>query len=158
MEDQAIYRRGPDAIYPCNDVAFDKFDRMKIGNTYRGKFEEPRNSKFFRKWWKMIQFAYDHFEPSELTGKRFEGITPEKNLERFRKDVTILAGHYKQSIRLNGECLVEAKSIAWAKMSEEQFGEFYKASFNVIWDRVFIKIYCNEKELEDILYELNSFS
>lgn len=93
-----------------------------------------RNAKFFRKWWAMVNFAYEHFEPQAIESKYGK---PEKSLERFRKDLTILAGYYNPTYKINGELVLEPKSIAWSKMDEEEFKLFYTATFNAISKYIF---------------------
>ncbi len=158
MEDEAIYRRGTDALYPCNDVAFKKFESIALGAAVRVKVEKPRNSKFFRKWWALVNFAFEYWTPSELSGDRYDGVVPQKDMERFRKDLTILSGRYTQVIRLDGSLQIKAKSISFASMSEESFNEFYKNTFDVVWNKIFLGMYKNKADLERVLFELNGFS
>jgi len=102
-----------------------------LGNVKRLK---GRNAKFFRKWWAMVDFAYDHFEPEPIETKYGN---PEKSKERFRKDLTVLAGHYDATYKINGDVVLEAKSIAWDKMDEDEFKLFYTATFNAITKHIF---------------------
>jgi len=110
----------------------DLLSKIKAGQTISAEFKRKRNYKFHKKYFALLNFAFDHFEPN-LTHK---GQTVEKNRERFRKDVTILAGHYEVVPSINGEPRLEAKSISFGKMSEEDFAEFYNSVINVILSEV----------------------
>ena len=57
---------------------------------------------------------------------------PAKSIERYRKDVTILAGYYTSVFDLAGNLRLEAKSISFAQMEEEEFAKLYSDVINVI--------------------------
>ena len=50
-----------------------------------------------------------------------EHMSPAVQMDRFRKDLIILAGYYESSVRLNGDTRIEAKSISYAAMSQDDF-------------------------------------
>jgi hypothetical protein len=58
------------------------------------------------------------------------------SFERFRKDVTILAGHHHPVVNLKGELRMEADSIAFGNMSEEEFEKLYNATLAVLVHKV----------------------
>ena len=55
----------------------------------------------------------------------------------MRKDLTILAGFYEQSYRLDGSIRTEAKSLAFENMNEETFTECYHAVINAAMKHIF---------------------
>lgn len=57
--------------------------------------------------------------------------------DRFRKDLTILAGFYEQTVRLNGEVRTEAKSLAYGNMEQEEFERCYSSLINAAIKHVF---------------------
>lgn len=57
--------------------------------------------------------------------------------DRFRKDLTILAGFYVQTVRLNGEVRTEAQSLAYASMEQEKFERVFNALINAAIKHVF---------------------
>jgi len=57
--------------------------------------------------------------------------------DRFRKDLTILAGFYEQTVRLNGEVRTEAKSLSYASMEPDEFERCYNAMINAAIKHVF---------------------
>jgi hypothetical protein len=121
-------------------------------------FTAKRNYQFHKKFFALLDFAYEHWEPGELSGPRFEGVTPLRSKERFRKDLTVLAGHFDQEVRIDGSLRIVAKTISFAGMSEDAFSEFYERMKDVIWERIFqhITTYSRE-EFERVALELSSF-
>ena len=96
----------------------------------------------------MITLAFDYWEPPE-------NYVGEKNLDRFRKDITILAGHYEQTVRLDGETRVEAKSIAFGNMTEDEFEDLYSKTIDVIIKYV-LKNYTGE-QLRSVVAQVEEF-
>jgi hypothetical protein len=99
--------------------------KVKIGNPIRMSFIRVRNYEFHKKYFALLNFAYDYWEPPY-------NEVGEKNFDRFRKDIIILAGFYERSVRINGETRVEAKSISFSSMSEDEFEILYEKTIDVI--------------------------
>lgn len=119
------------------------------------KVIKPRNVKFHRKYFALLNFAFENWTPGKLSGKRHKGVTPEKNFERFRADLTILCGHYKQTIRTDNSLNIEPKSISFASMNKEQFEELYSNTINVILKRILTNY--NKEQLDSVIIELLGF-
>jgi hypothetical protein len=66
----------------------------------------------------------------------YKGEPVMPSFERFRKDVTILAGHHHPVVNLKGELRMEADSIAFGNMSEEEFEKLYNATLAVLVHKV----------------------
>ena len=97
------------------------FKKHKPGTVVTCDITEQRNYKFFKKWWDMVGFAYDHWD-AEL-----------KTKETFRKEITILAGHYDVVASLGSNSIKkEAKSIRFDQMEEEDFEDFYSKTIDAI--------------------------
>lgn len=73
-------------------------------------------------------------------------------LDRFRKDLTILAGFYEQTVRLNGEIRTEAKSLAYGNMEPDEFERCYNAMINAAIKHLF-----NGTKDRNTLNQLQSF-
>lgn len=117
-------------LAPNDDEAQDYLRKLKVGQGVQVKVTRTRNYRFLRKYFALLHLAFDQWEPEEVQTRH--GITPEKSFERFRKDVAILAGYYEAAYRLNGDVRIEAKSISFASMSEDEFEELYSKSIDVI--------------------------
>jgi len=106
----------------------------------------------------LFSYAFSIWEPPENKANnliKLSGITPDKSFDRFRKDLTILAGYYDATYRLNGEVRFEAKSLSFAKMSEDEFEELYKKLIDVIVKHVLNNY--SEDDLEEVLENIEAF-
>lgn len=134
------------------------FNRIPLHNTILLKFTHPRNYEFHKKYFALLDFAYGHWEPATLHGRRYAGVVPLKSKSRFRKDLTVLAGYFEQEIRIDGSLRVVAKSISWAQMDEAEFSSLYESTKDVIWDRIFSHMDTYSREdYESVCLELMSF-
>lgn len=123
------------ALVPMNDAEADKLKRIKTGHVARVDIVTMRNGRFFRKWFVLAQFAFDLWAecvtPGEYRGQEIQPV-----FDKFRKDLTILAGYFHPVFNIDGTFKVEADSIAWANMSEEDFEILYSKTIDAILARV----------------------
>lgn len=114
------------------------FEKLEEGEEIEIEITNKRNVKFIRKFFALINLAYENQEHYN-------------NLDNLRKDITISAGFYEERINyITGEVILEAKSISFSKMEEQEFEKVYNAVLDAI-----IKFIGVEKE--DILNELLQF-
>ena len=113
------------ALYPADDEAHEALKKIKAGETVKLSMVRPRNLGFHRKYFALLNLAFDYWEPPE-------NHVGEKNFDRFRKDICILAGFYERYVRLDGSTRIEPKSISFAKMSEDEFADLYGKTIDVI--------------------------
>ena len=131
------------------------FDRLPLYQQFMLRFVAPRNYQFHKKFFCLIDFAYDHWEPSE----EYKGVKIAKNSDTFRKEITIMAGCYDVVASLGGEGVKKvAKSISWSKMTEDEFTVLYDAAKDVIWERIFqhIDTY-TPQEYENVIKQMMGF-
>lgn len=104
-------------------VAFDSdyevLKKIKVGKVYQVDIKNQRNAKFHRKFWALINIAYNNQNHYN-------------SLEQFRKDLTIASGFYEQHETFNGKVRTEAKSIAFNKMDEMEFERLYNSFLDCI--------------------------
>jgi len=106
---------------------------LKTGEIIHADFRKMRNVRFHRKFFALLNLAYEYWEPGEIDSKFG---TPEKNFDRFRKDLIILSGAYHTEIRLDGSVRVEADSISFGSMDPETFEKLYNNVLNVCLKRI----------------------
>ena len=94
------------------DSDYDKMKKLKPGEFYNCTISQPRNIKFHRKFFALIKMIFDNQEIY-------------KSADRLRKDLLIEAGYFNEWVDFHGEEHKEAKSISFAKMTEEDFSELY---------------------------------
>lgn len=137
-------------LTPATDESIDLLDKVKAGSVVKCKISTVRNGKFFKKWWALVNFAFEHWEPGEIehNGDRF---LPKKNSETFRKHLTVLAGYYESSYGIDGKLRIEPESISFSAMTEEEFAKLYSATFDVVLGKILTNY--SESELEDVVLE-----
>jgi len=134
---EAVFIKTLNGLIPANPPTEEWLHKVKIGRMVRGKFTQIRNSAFHRKYFALVNMAFDNWEPGEIDSKY--GV-PEKNFERFRHDLTILAGFYDVTIRLDGSTRIEPKSISFAKMDQDEFEKVYSKTIDVLIKHVYSKL------------------
>ena len=147
-------------LVPASDQDKAIIDKIKVGQVLKFTFTRMRNYKFHKKWFALVGLAFDYWEPTALPDdpekKWMKRVTPEKNFDRFRKDITIRAGHYDAYYRLDGSVRIEAKSISFGDMSEETFEKLYSDTINVVLKQIY-KNY-TEDDLNSLVAQVMSFS
>ena len=120
-------------LIPADDVESERMTRFKTGEYYQVDIKLSRNPHFLAKIMVFFRFCYDHWDGHEV----LEFGTEKTQLERMRKDLTILAGFYEQSYRLDGSIRTEAKSLSFENMEEEEFSECYHAVVQAAMKHIF---------------------
>lgn len=137
-----------------DEISAEALEKYRNGSLLLCKIVQPRNQKFHAKFFALLSVGFRYWEPGEIDSKYGQ---PEKNFEQFRKDVTILAGFYTVDTRLDGSVRVNAKSISFAKMSEDEFAELYNKVINVLLKRIFTQ-FTKEEVIRMAEEEILSFA
>lgn len=135
-------------LAPADAQSVEALAKYKTGDVLGGEFKKTRNYAFHKKWFALVGYAFEAWEPAE-------GM-PEKNFERFRHDVTIAAGFYDLVPCINGELKAEAKSLSFAKMSEDDFSLLYDATINALLKFV-LRNYTRE-DVDRVMDEIARFA
>lgn len=135
-------------LLPAHQSDLEQINKLPAHQPLRVKVTRIRNVDHHRKWWALVNYAYDLWEPPD----EFLG---EKNLDRFRKDLIILCGFYEKHWRLDGTLRIEPRSISFSNMEQEEFDELYDRTVNVIISYV-LKNY-TPTELDRVMRELEEF-
>ena len=137
------------ALIPASEEDADALKRFRVGATINAEISQMRNAQFFKKWFKLVRVAYDLWlELSEMPLYKGEKIQP--NFEKFRQDLTIMAGYYDVVVNIRLETQAVAKSIAWGSMDEDNFQKLYNATINT----VLIKVLHGGRITEQRLHEM----
>jgi hypothetical protein len=94
-----------------------------------------RNYKFHKKLFALLNLAFEYWEPGEIDCK---WGAPEKNFDRFRKELTKMAGYYhvEHSLLDKKSFRIVADSISFAKMDNETFEKLYNRILDVIMKKI----------------------
>ena len=114
---------------------------------------KPRNYKFLQKFMVLMQYSFDNWEPDQVT---YKGEIVAKEFNRFRKDITIMAGHHYTTFDFNGNVHLHAKSIAFGSMEEEDFEKLYSAVIDVILKKVLTNY--SREDLDEVVRNILSFT
>ena len=137
------------SLHPINDTEAEKLRKFKTGDGVRCKVTRVRNYQFLKKWFALVNLAYDYWTPDE------NNQVGEKNFERFRKDIIILAGFYEQHVRVDGSTRIEPKSISFGSMSEDEFSDLYTKTIDALIRHVLPQF--TGEELEEIVRAVEGF-
>ena len=119
----------PKTYYCSNDQAEEWDRKNNIGDEVKAPWKRTRQLWRHKKYFALLNVGFDNWNPGEINSKY--GI-PEKNFERFRKDIAILCGFYSVVVRLNGSTRVEADSISFSKMDEQTFRDLYSKTVDLL--------------------------
>jgi len=124
------------ALVPACDEARRIVAKAKAGQRVDCDVSFPRNVRFHRKFFAMVDHAFGCWEPE---GLKYKGEVVQKSSERFRHDLIILAGYYEPVFNARGETRLVAKSISFGRMSEDEFEEVYSRVADVILQKILTK-------------------
>ena len=155
MTDLTCIKLPSGTFAPADEASCEEAAKFKIGSAVRFKATRQRNYQFHRKYFALLQFAFDHWTPRELQDPKYPGIVPEKNFDRFRKDLIILAGFYDATFRIDGTTRIEAKSISFASMSQDDFDRLYSATIDAVLKHILT--HYEREELEEVVLQLLAF-
>lgn len=129
----------PHGLVPITDEDYDEKKRLKLGTIYSAEIKVPRNYKFHKKFFALLNTAWAYLPERTQNGFR--------SVDGFRQYLTVAAGHYDTFFSPSRKEFVEIpKSISFGSMSEEEFEELYENVYRVIFS--IIGKYVNEEEFK----------
>lgn len=144
-------------LMPATDESRQWFSKLRIGARIEADMVQPRNPMFHRKFFALLQFAFEHWSDTAPPLK-YKDMDVQPDFERFRKDIVILAGRFKPVVNLKGELRIEADSISFAKMSEQDFQLLYSQTIQVLLGRVFKGEQWSENHLREVIDQIVGFA
>lgn len=153
MAEILLTKTATGALAPADPQAAEFIAKLRLGMGISASVKKHRNPRFHRKWFALVNLAYEQWEPE---AKTFKGEQVAKNFERFRKDVIIAAGFYDVVVNINGDVRAEAKSINFSSMDDAEFADLYSKTVDVLLARV-LRNYTRE-DLEDVVDQIMGFA
>ena len=144
----------PMGLVPMDDECSAQLQRIRNGSVVRADYKEMRNGKFFRKYWALLDVAFD-LVSDKVSPMQHNGLPVRMCKDQFRKDVTVLAGYYEPIFALDGSVQLKAKSLQWSKMSEEEFHKLYHDTLDVILQKLLTEKF--QTDIEDMVERVLSF-
>lgn len=133
MAEIVLSKAANGALVPVDPQAAEYISKLKMGQGVKCKVTKVNNPAFHRKMMVLFNVAFEAWEPEV---KEYKGQPVQKNFERFRKDLTILAGFYETTINLKGEIRLEAKSLSFENMEQDEREKVYSAVIDVVLAKV----------------------
>lgn len=128
--------------------------KIPLGSVIEAEFSKKRNPLFHRKFFALLNLAYEYWSPPEADWRGFKAV---KNFDVFREQVTILAGFREVTYSLDGSVKVKAKSISFASMDDSEFEQVYTKVLDVIWNKVLNTVFEDKRQLENAVNQLMGF-
>lgn len=117
-------------LVPLYDEDYDEKRKLKVGQVYQADIRMPRNPKFHRLFFALINTGYAYI-PGDVQDYYF------KNVEGFRKSVLITAGFTRVFYDIRRQSFIEeAESISFSNMDEARFRDVYERCKDVIFSLI----------------------
>ena len=129
-----------------DDLDVEKLNKFKTGEVYEVEIKLSRNPNFHRKVFSFLTFCFEHWKGDN----DFQDEV--KQFDVFRANLTVLAGFYDSFYKIDGSVRIEAKSLSYGSMKQEEFEQFYNAAINAALKHVF-----NDSKDEVLYQRLLSF-
>lgn len=118
-------------LSPFDDFAQDKINKLKTGCIYEVEFKYCRNPSFHGKVFSFLGFCFHFWKGNN------EFMDEAAQFDVFRKNLTVLAGYYDSFYKIDGSVRIEAKSLSYGSMTQEDFERFYNAAIQAAMKHVF---------------------
>lgn len=136
-------------LIPADEFVGEKMAKFKCG-MYEIEIKKTRNPHFHAKVFAFFKFCFDHWSANKT---HWENMSEPRQFKSFRKDLTKLAGFTEVTYSIDGLTFnVEAKSLSFGSMEQDEFEECYNALINAAIANVF-----QGTNDENILNRLQSF-
>lgn len=134
---------------PADEMFLPVLQGFKNGEVYQVEIKRSRNPAFHRKVFAFFKFCFNHWS-AENTELEFQSEV--KQFDTFRKNLTVLAGFKEITYTIDGRMRIEAQSLSFANMEQDEFEQCYSALINAAIKHIF----GNTKD-ENIINQLYAF-
>lgn len=135
MAELIMIRQPGGALVPATDEDAEALRKIKAGAAVRVEVKQIRNYKFLQKFFCLAKYAFDIWSET-IPPMEYKGQPVKPDFDRFRRDLIILTGRFDATYNARGEVRLEAKSISFASMSEDDFERLYSETINVILAKI----------------------
>ena len=123
MAIEILVRRQMGSLRPIDAMSEAQLLELPQGVTLKAVITRPRNVTFHNKFFALLTVLFPH-----------QSYYP--TLTKFRKAVTIALGFCEETVLPSGKIMVEADSIAFHKMKEEDFEALMTRFFDLAETRI----------------------
>ena len=144
--------------YVCADEESQEFHKgLRLGEVVSADISRPRNIGNHRRWFALAKIAYDSWE-NELPSIEYKGMKVQASFDRFRQDLVIQTGRYRPVFNMKGEMRIEADSISFASMTEDEFQKLFSQTIDVILAKILTQGNYTKEKLESLCEQVVGFS
>lgn len=152
MADILLTKTANGALAPADPQAADYIAKLKLGSSVSAAVKKPRNPAFHRKYFALLNLAFDAWEPGI---QEHRGMKVQKNFDRFRKDVAIMAGFYDVVANIKGDVRAEAKSINFGSMDDAEFADLYSKTVDIVLNQILTNY--SREDLDNVIEQILHF-
>lgn len=137
-------------LTPASDIEAERMSRIKTGLICEIDIKggEKRNRGYHKKIFSFMNFCFQYWCANNT---EVEFQCEAAQFDYFRKRLAIQAGYYDYVVDLNGSTMIQARSISYDNMSQEEFEQFGSAIINAAIATVF------QGADDDTCHKLQSF-
>ena len=106
-------------LKPTYDSDYEKLKKIPLNETLEWEVKQSRNIKNHRRYFALMNLVFHNQE-----------LTDDINI--LRSMILIKAGYYVERPTLDGEVMLDAKSLSFSNMDELEFQEVFSRSLDVI--------------------------
>ncbi len=136
-------------LAPADEKEADRLNRFKTFEMYEVEIKLTRNPAFHRRVFAFFNFVFQHWSADKTEWKH---MNEHSQYETFRKNLTVLAGYRVVTYTIDGSLRVEAMSLSFSSMTQEEFEACYSALINAAIEHVF-----NNTTDTNVINQLYSF-
>jgi|GEM_PF-2638772 len=158
MEDLVVIKGPNNSLHPATEEDAARIARYKLGQGINVKTTAlaAHNLLFHKKMIMLFKLCFDFFSEQVDAGLQYKGQVVKPSFDLFRKELTILSGHYEAHHSLNGTLRVEAKSISFKNRSDEEKEKIFSDVINAALRHVY-RSALPEQELRNRVDQLMAF-
>ena len=135
----------PQGLVPLDDMDWEVKKQLRLGSDVRVHVTMPRNVKFHRKFFALLNITLDNL--LETTQQQLRITTTNRLLDVLK----IRMGFY-DIVQIDGRNVLELHSISFAKMDEYAFGKFYDQAVTEI-----LSFFLKGTDRNELLQEVEQF-
>lgn len=158
MSDITLVKVAAGALVPADDESREALQSWRLGQGVRVKVTRARNVQFHKKWFALLGVAFDAWSERMPPVHVVAGRAVKPSRERFRKDITVLAGHFDPVWNIDGDMRLEPRSIAFANMEQDEFDRLYSRTIDVILSKILPDTGWTEERLREAAEAVMEFA
>ena len=120
------------SLTPASELEAEKMQRFKSSEIYEIDIKLSRNVQYHRMCFSFFNHCFAYWDSEN------EYIEERVSFDLFRKNMIVLAGYSDKYYTIDGAVRIEAKSISFSAMSQDEFEALYKALIRVAVSKIFV--------------------